>query len=165
MDSRTYNYIRKLMALPFLPEADIPPMFQRLSNSATTGSLLALVEYVADNWITSTMWPPSCWSVYMLPIRTNNDIEGWHHSLNRRANNRVHLPFYLLVELLHQEARLVSIQIQLVSDGKLSRIQRRKYRLLQAKIFEYWEDYDSSNISARRLLKLCSYVNGPATRF
>jgi len=63
-------------------------MFQRLSNSATTASLLALVEYVADNWITSTMWPPSCWSVYMLPIRTNNDIEGWHHSLNRRANNR-----------------------------------------------------------------------------
>ena len=31
--------------------------------------------------------------------------------------DRVHLPFYLLVELLHQEARLVSIQIQLVSDG------------------------------------------------
>ena len=100
----------------------------------------------------------------MLPIRTNNDIEGWHHSLNRRANNHVHLPFYLLVELLHQEARLVSIQIQLVSDGKLSRIQRRKYRLLQSKIFKYWEDYNNSEITARRLLKLCSYINGPNTR-
>ena len=65
---------------------------------------------------------------------------------------------------LHQEARLVSIQIQLVSDGKLSRIQRRKYRLLQSKIFKYWEDYSSSEITARHLLKLCSYVNGPATR-
>ena len=73
------------------------------------------------------------WSVFMLPIRTNNDIEAWHHGLNSRANNRVHLPFYLLVELLHQEARLVSIQIRLVSDGKLSRIQRKKYRLLQFK--------------------------------
>ena len=163
-DSRTFKYIRKLMALPFLPEADIPPMFQRLRDSATTAPLLELVEYIADNWVTSTMWPPSCWSVYMLPIRTNNDIEGWHHSLNRRANNRVHLPFYLLVELLHQEARLVSIQIQLVSDGKLSRIQRRKYRLLQSKIFLHWEDYNNSEISARRLLKLCSYVNGPTTR-
>ena len=152
------------MALPFLPEADIPPMFQRLRDSATTAPLLELVEYIADNSVTSTMWPPSCWSVYMLPIRTNNDIEGWHHSLNRRANNRVHLPFYLLVELLHQEARLISIQIQLVSDGKLSRIQRRKYRLLQSKIFLHWEDYNNSEISARRLLKLCSYVNGPTTR-
>ena len=152
------------MALPFLPEADIPPMFQSLRDSATTATLRELVKYIADTWVTSTMWPPSCWSVYMLPIRTNNDIEGWHHSLNRRANNRVHLPFYLLVELLHQEARLVSIQIQLVSDGKLSRIQRRKYRLLQSKIFKYWEDYSSNEITARRLLKLCSYVNGPATR-
>jgi len=107
------------------------------------------------------MWPPSCWSVYMLPIRTNNDIEGWHNSLNQRANNRVHLPFYLLVELLHQEARLVSIQIQLVSDGKLSRIQRRKYRFLQSQIFKYWENYNNSEITARRLLKLCSDINGP----
>ena len=84
-DSRTYKYIRKVMALPFLPEAEITPMF---------------------------------------------------HGLNSRANNRVHLPFYLLVELLHQEARLVSIQIRLMSDGKLSRIQRKKYRLLQSKIFK-----------------------------
>ena len=119
---------------------------------------------MADTWVTSAMWPPSCWSIYMLPIRTNNDIEGWHHSLNQRVNNRVHLPFYLLVELLHQEARLVLIQIQLVSDGKLSRIQRRKYCLLQSKIFKYWEDYSSSEITVCCLLKLCSYVNGPTTR-
>ena len=97
----------------------------------------ALAFYMEENWITSTMWPQSCWSVFMLPIRTNNDIEAWHHGLNSRANNRVHLPFYLLVELLHQEARLVSIQIRLVSDGKLSRIQRKKYRLLQSKIFKH----------------------------
>jgi len=70
------------------------------------------------------------------------------------------LPFYLL----HQEARLVSIQIQLVSDGKLSRMQRRKYHLLQSKIFKYWEDYNSSEITARRLLKLCSFINGLTTR-
>ena len=51
---------------------------------------------------------------------TRASIEGWHHSLNRRSGNKVHLPFYLLVELLHEESRLVSIQIRLVSDGKLS---------------------------------------------
>lgn len=92
------------MALPFLPEADITPMFERLSDNATMTCLQDFVQYVAENWITSTMWPPSCWSIYMLPIRTNSDIEGWHHSLNQRANNCVHLPFYLVVELLHQEA-------------------------------------------------------------
>lgn len=72
------------------------------------------------------MWHPSCWSLYKLPNRTNNNMEGWHHSLNRRAS------FYLLKGLLHQEASLM-IQIQLVSDGKLSHIQKRKYHLLQLK--------------------------------
>ena len=163
-DSRTYKYIRKLMALPFLPAARILPEFQRLKDGARTASLEALVQYVENNWISSTVWPPAAWSVYMLPIRTNNDVEGWHNSLNRRANNRVHLPFYLLVELLHQEARLVSIQIKLVSDGKLSRIQRKKYRLLQSKIFKYWEDFNNDEITARRLLKRCSYLNGPSSR-
>ena len=163
-DNRTYKYIRKFMALPFLPEDEITPMFQRLSDGPTTFRLEELALYVEQNWISSRMWPPSCWSVYMLPIRTNNDIEGWQHSLNRRANDRVHLPFYLLVELLHQEARQVTIQTRLVSDGKLSRIQRKNYWRRQSKIFGHWEDFKSDEISARRLLKLCSYLNGPTTR-
>ena len=120
--------------------------------------------YVEDNWISSSMWPPSSCSVFMLPIRTNNDVEGWHNSLNRRANNRIHLPFYLLVELLHQEARLVRIQIKLVSEGKLTRLQRKEYHQLQTQIFQHWERYNNDEISARRLLKLCSYLNSPSTR-
>ena len=90
--------------------------------------------------------------------------KGWHHSLNRRSGNKVHLPFYLLVELLHEESRLVSIQIRLVSDGKLFRIQRKKYQQLQERVFNHWEDFNSKKISARRLLKLCSYLNGPIGR-
>ena len=77
-------------------------------------------------------------------------------TLNRRSGNKVHLPFYLLVELLHQESHLVSIQIRLVSDGKLSRIQRKKYWQLQERVFKHWEDFNCKEISARRLLKLCS---------
>ena len=100
----------------------------------------------------------------MLPVRTNNDIEGWQHSLNKRSGNKVHLPFYLLVELLDQESHLVSIQIRLVSDGKLSRIQRKKYWQLQERVFKHWEDFNFKEISARRLLKLCSYLNGPVGR-
>ena len=66
--------------------------------------------------------------------RTNNDIEGWHHSLNRRASGRGQLPMYLLITLLHREAMLTAIQIRLVSEKKLRRIQRHKCRDLRAKI-------------------------------
>ena len=47
----------------------------------------------------------------MQSIRTNNAIEGWHHSLNRRAAGRCGLHFFMFVALLHREARLVSLQI------------------------------------------------------
>ena len=51
----------------------------------------------------------------MQSIRTNNDIEGWHHSLNKRAAGRCGLSLYTFVALLHKEAGLVSVQIRLVS--------------------------------------------------
>ena len=149
------------MALPFLPEANIVPIFQRLRVQATTPLLQQLVQYVADTWVFTAMWPPSCWSIFMVPVRTNNDIEGWHHNINRRANGKTQIPFYLLVDLLHQEARLVTIQIRFISEGKLSRIQRRKYRMLQARLFTHWDEFSNDEISALRLLKLCSYMNGP----
>ena len=38
-------------------------------------------------------------SVYQQPIRTNNDIEAWHNTLNRRTGGQCRLQFYLLIEL------------------------------------------------------------------
>ena len=58
-DQGTYVYLRKLMALPFLPEQEIQPMFEQLRQQATTAPLQQFVAYVSDTW----MWPPSSWSV------------------------------------------------------------------------------------------------------
>ena len=77
-------------------------------------------------------------------MRTNNDIDGWHHRLNRKANGKSHLPFYHLVKLLHSEAILTKLQVRLVSEEKLTRMQRQKYLNLQAKIFRLWDQFDSN---------------------
>ena len=69
---------------------------------------------------------------------SNNDLEGWHNALNRRDGGRVHKPFYLLIQ--QKEA----VQVRLVSDGKLRRIQRRVYCPLLAKIFDLWDEYASN---------------------
>ena len=97
----------------------------------------------------------------MLSARTNNDIEGWHHALNRRAAGRCGLPFYLLVSLLNNEARLVSLQIRLVSERKLKRIQRAAYRQLQSRLFELWEAFNKREKSLKQLLKGCANINRP----
>ena len=95
------------------------------------------------------------------PVRTNNDLEGWHNALNRRAKGQSGLPLYLLIELLEKEARLTTIAIRLVSDQKLSRVQRKCYSNIQRKLFEFWDKFDNREISAENLLRSCSHLNGP----
>ena len=52
---------------------------------------------------------------------------------------RHHLPFYQLVEFLHQEATLVTLQAQLVAEDKLKRDQRSRFKKQQGKIFDLWD--------------------------
>jgi hypothetical protein len=71
----------------------------------------------------SYTWSVGEWSVFMLSVRTNNDCEGWHRRLNVQAR-RSTLPFYTLVALLHEEARLVDLTAILVSEKRLKRYQK-----------------------------------------
>ncbi|XP_067024035.1 uncharacterized protein [Acropora muricata] len=164
-DRGTYLYLRKFMALPFLPEDNIQPMFEQLRPEATTDPLKQFVNYVSETWISSNTWPPSSWSVYMMAIRSNNDVEGWHNGLHRRASGRWHMPFYLLIGLLHEEARLTALRIRLVSEKKLKRIQRAKFRSLQAKIFDLWDDFVNQGKNAEQLLRQCAHLHGPSKAF
>ena len=55
-----------------------------------------------------------------------------------------------------------TIQIRLVSNQKLTSIQRRANRRLQSKVFGFWEKYESGKKkTAAQLLKSMSRLNGP----
>ena len=160
-DKDVHSYVKRLMALPFLPSDQIPASFYHLKSKAGSPVLAQFADYMETTWITSAMWGPTAWSIFMSPIRTNNDIEGWHNALNRRAGGRSNLPFYHLVELLHTEAQITKLQVRLVSEGKLCRIQRKKYVNLQKKIFDQWDAYNAGKSSNDQLLRVCSHLNGP----
>ena len=66
------------------------------------------------------------------------------------------MPFYMLITLLHDEARLVHLQVRLVSEEKLKRHQEIKYWELQKKIFKYWGEYENGTRRAFQLLRACS---------
>ena len=150
------------MALPYLPDQEIEPMFHRLERQAPTPTLQEFSQYVKSTWIESRIWPTSSWSVFMQSVRTNNDLEGWHRGLNSRASGKSGLPFYLLVKFLYREARLTSLQMRLVSERKLKRIQRRQFRNLQTKIFNLWEEFRNGERSAKQLLSAISYLIAPS---
>ena len=99
---------------------------------------------------------------YYRNTRTNNDIEGWHNRMNQRASSRHQLQFNLLVKLLHSEAILVELQVELVSQAKLTRIQRKRYRDMQSKIIRLRNRFDNDEIDSYRLLKKCSILAVPS---
>ena len=83
---------------------------------------------------------------------------------NTASKGRAQMPLYMLINLLHKEACLVALQIRLVSEKKLTKLQKKKYRSVQAKILSYWEQYACHQKSTVQLLKACSHVNGPIVR-
>ena len=155
-----HKIIKTLLALPFLPAEHIPPAFTYLQGKAATDQLNELMRYVETTWINGRIWRPRAWSIYQQSVRTNNDVEGWHNRINRKAR-RGQLPFYLLIRLLHEESQMVRLQARLLSEGKLSRYQRSKYRTMQGQIFREWEDYSTNQKSAISLLRRCAAIYGP----
>ena len=135
-----------------------------------TKRIQLFIEFLCYTHLSTTIFPhfhgnKGCRNTFLGILRfisQGYDIEGWHNALNRGAGSRCRLLFYSLIELLDREARITAISIRLVSDKKLKRIQRKKYRELQAKLFSQWELYANRQKTAVQLLKVCSQLNGPA---
>ncbi|KAI0220396.1 hypothetical protein LSAT2_028071 [Lamellibrachia satsuma] len=160
-DNATFMYVRKLMALPLLPAEHISPVFAVLERKARAEPLEALVAYIKETWITSRMWPPTSWSVFGQSVRTNNDVEGWHHGFNTKAKQ---MPFYQLTSQLYEEAAQIELTLRLVSEGKLRRHQKKTFRHLQGKVAMQWDLYRSGEKTAMQCLKTFGRLYGPVMR-
>ena len=137
-------------------------MYARLQEMASTQKLQQLMQYVGRNWITGrNTWPPSSWSVFMKFVRTNNDIEGWNFGLNRRVSGKV-----LASSVPPDPPPSPRGPSDIPSDqacvrGEVTAHSEKKFRDLRTKIFNLWDEFNSGARSARKLLKACSYLNGP----
>ena len=138
------------MALPFLPAQEIEVQFDCIHQNCPPGPLEDLINYVETTWINGT-YLLECWSIYGQPIRTNNDLEGYHNALNRRAGGRQNLPFYMLVELLQSNPNPSAS-----SAHDISATARKDHRCVG-----YQSITACSKITARQLLQPCSHNNGP----
>ena len=112
-----------MLALQFLPAKHIAPAVEEMRKLATHTELIRFLDYVEATWLSSSVWDVAAWSIYGRAIRTNNDMEGWHHPMNSRAGHSK-LRLYSLLKFLHEEAKLVPLYACLVCEGKLTRLQR-----------------------------------------
>jgi hypothetical protein len=155
-----YRHVRRLLALPFLPAEHIKEAFANLRGRIEDERVRHLEAYIETTWMASPTWSVDEWSVFMLSVRTNNDCEGWHRRLNVQAR-RGTLPFYTLVALLHEEARLVQLTAILVSEKHLKRYQKKVYASVQATLFGAWNDYVKGSRTTSSLLRACSRFYDP----
>jgi hypothetical protein len=159
-DIGIHRLCKQLLGLPFLPAEHIRAVFSKLQDRSVTEDLQQLTDYIEINWIDSTIWTPEAWSVFGQSIRTNNDVEGWHHRLNAKAK-KGNLPFYMLLGLLWEETELLDINLCLISEYRLKRHQRTKYKELQSTIFEAWDNYSKGKMSVTHLLDTCAQIYQP----
>jgi hypothetical protein len=89
-------------------------------------------------------------SVFNQSIRINNDVEGWHHKLNRKAR-KGNLQFYLLITLMYSEAKRLPTQMKKISEGKLKRYRCKRSCTIQSQLFQVWEKYNSNQVSMHHL--------------
>ena len=117
------------MALPFLPQEHIVKAYLQLEQQAPD-AIIPVMDYVYSTWINNSIFKIHQWSVFMSPVRTNNDVEEWHSRFNSNVT-RGPVPFYQLVTELYAESTDIPVQLKLVSEGKLKRYQRKRNRQIQ----------------------------------
>ena len=83
-------------------------------------------------------------TVHRQSVRTNNDVEGWHHRINRKAQ-KPNLQMYILIVLLHKEARLLPTQLKMVR-GKTLMLPKE----MQHRIFALWDKYSEQEITVNQ---------------
>lgn len=78
---RAYNergdiFSFQLMVLPFLPSEHIVQVFQHLEQMARCNLLRTIMNNIWQQWITNPVFPVKTWGVFMISVRTNNDLDG-----------------------------------------------------------------------------------------
>ena len=128
----------------FLPYRDMVKEFESVKNvvdSGGHGKLQELFRYVQRTWINLSIWKPKDISECQRMVRTNNDLEGYHRRLNTRCGSD-HPPVYKLLEVFHDEAKLVTFTCKAISSDHVAMVRRKKTLEIQAKLQNIWNDYE-----------------------
>ena len=95
--------------------------------------------------------------MFEVTVRTNNDCEGWHARLNRKAVT-AQLPLYKLIDLLYREAKVTNVSMKLLSESKQQRLQTQTTAHIQRKLAEVLAEYQAGTRSVDGVLRACSRI-------
>ncbi|XP_041353119.1 uncharacterized protein LOC121371359 [Gigantopelta aegis] len=155
-----FKFIRRLMALPFMPASHIRPIFRQLKQKAPDGKLSDLCVYMERQWMANSIFKVASWSVFNQTTRKNNHVEGWHHRINIKAGEQ-QLGIYKMIPCLYQEISMLPVQCKLMQEKKIGRHLRTSACRSQQELFRNWTQYKDGDRSPAELLNACATLNGP----
>lgn len=154
-DENFANTLRMLAALAFVPPQDVIESFEELSNhinNLENFNVDEVLDYVEDNYIgrlrgnirRAPTFAIDRWNMFHrtfdeLP-RTNNSVEGWHHSFQATVGV-YHPSFWRFLGMIKQEESLNRVKIAQALGGHAAPAARRRYTDTNQRILRIVDNY------------------------
>ncbi|CAF1106231.1 unnamed protein product [Rotaria sordida] len=100
------NLYKKTCALAFMPPQEISKLWVMIMDEyQDIDNIDAFYDYLTNTWIDNdALFDYTLWNYYDFEsLRTNNNLEGWHHRLNSDLNNVVHPHFYMFIRAIQND--------------------------------------------------------------
>ncbi|XP_065314960.1 uncharacterized protein LOC135923892 [Gordionus sp. m RMFG-2023] len=133
------RFYRRLMAISFLTEMDIPLVLSELKSEVEAFNLdpiRDLFTYFKNTWINlNAKFKYKMWNMYDVQgVRTNNHVEGFHRSLKEYITYS-HPNLYLFIDILKQIQQDMDIKFIQLRNGKKVTERKKKYCIIDEKYF------------------------------
>lgn len=156
--------LRMLVALAFVPLENVVPAYFHLLSTAfyteNAANLEEFLNYFSHTWIgvysgNNQVSPPlfrrDVWNCFSriqtnLPL-TNNQIEGWHHGLNRMVNSS-HPSIWTFIDKIREQTSLSDLELNQVLSGIQVRKPKRFFVEKYSRIRRICLSYNQENISS-----------------
>ena len=111
--------VKKLVTLAFIPEPDVPSVWEDIKEQCSTAEEKKVAQYFGDTFVNGDQFPPATWnlfdSVWTGALFINNAAESWHRWFQNLIIANQESVYYFLHALkmatAARDTRLVQIQV------------------------------------------------------
>ncbi|XP_046339071.2 uncharacterized protein LOC124120313 [Haliotis rufescens] len=132
--------VRRASALPLVPLDMVEDVWADAIADRPQGvKVTRFMDYVTTTWVEGS-WSKDLWNHFgNQGRRTNNNLEGWHHHLNKSAQ-KTHPNIFEVVNLLKREQSLTEVRVEQLGAHPRAPARERKYRVIDSRLRALKED-------------------------
>ncbi|XP_063062496.1 uncharacterized protein LOC134455401 [Engraulis encrasicolus] len=142
-DVRVRRWVRRAMAVVFLPPAVVRQSFREAAGSEETAGLVGehpalgdFIRYLEQTYLGEhALFPPHIWNAYghRQDNTDNNHVEAFHQRWNSAIDSR-NPSLWVFIRRLKDEQKQVEAQCVMVESGGAPSGQKRKWRQLEQRM-------------------------------